>query len=211
MRHARARVVPGTGVVLGVVLVSLLTGGCSGARRPGSDGAGDTDRSVSSAQSAGRRVRPALNAAVTAGAAHGTRRWRLSHPARDHQIEGYATTSSGLPGDPVALRVSTRAPSYRVRAYRFGAYAGGDARRVWVSSRLPGSIQSAARLADVGRRTVVAPWRTSIFVDTGGWTPGLYVFKLVASTGWQAHVPYVVSSPSAVGRTAVVFLSLIHI
>jgi len=209
MGHAGARVVPGTGVVLGVVLVSLLTGACSGPRRPGSDDAGDTEHSVSSAPATGRRVSPAVNAAVHGavppGAVHGTQRWRLSRPARDHQIEGYATTSSGLPGEPVALRVSTSAPSYRVRAYRFGAYAGGDAHRTWVSSRLPGGTQPAARLADAGRRTVVAPWRTSLFVDTDGWTPGLYVFKLVASTGWQAHVPYVVSSPSAVGRTAVVF------
>jgi hypothetical protein len=44
-----------------------------------------------------------------------------------------------------------------------------------------------------------------VVVNTGGWAPGLYVFKLVASTGWQAHVPYVVSSLQSLGRTAVVF------
>ncbi len=136
---------------------------------------------------------------------HGTGRWRLTRPGRDRQIEGYATTSSGLPGARVALRVSTDAPSFRVWAYRFGAYAGGVAHRVWASPSLPGAKQPGARFADAGRRTVVAPWRTSTVVDTDEWSPGLYVFKLVASSGWQAHVPYVVSSPTSVGRTALVF------
>src|SRR5207253_3014117 len=113
--------------------------------------------------------------------------------------------SSGLPGAPVSLRVSTRAASYRVTAYRFGAYVGGDATRVWTSPPLPGREQPGPRMTDPVRRTVVAPWRTSAVVDTQGWRPGLYVFKLVTSTGWQAHVPYVVSSRSSVGRTALVF------
>jgi hypothetical protein len=75
---------------------------------------------------------------------------------------------------------------------------------VWLSPRLPGTKQPAARFSDPRRRTIVAPWRTSTVVDTEAWSPGLYVFKLVASTGRQAHVPYVVSSPTAFGRTALV-------
>ena len=42
-------------------------------------------------------------------------------------------------------------------------------------------------------------------VPTTGWAPGLYVFKLRASSGWQAQVPYVVTSPSARDRVALVF------
>ena len=136
---------------------------------------------------------------------HGSRAWRLARPARDHQVEGYATTSSGRPGAPVALRVSTTARSFDVRAYRIGAYAGGDGRLVWGSSRLPGRVQAPPTFADRERRTVVARWRTDILVPTTGWSPGLYVFKLRASSGWQAHVPYVVTSPSARDRVALVF------
>ena len=43
-----------------------------------------------------------------------------------------------------------------------------------------------------------------VVVDTGGWEPGLYVFELRTRSGWQAHVPYVVSSPSTRGRVALV-------
>jgi hypothetical protein len=198
MLYARARRV----ATLGVVLASVLTGACSETRRPEAADAGD---SAPPALTTGRRVTPAVAVEAGGDLPSGTRGWRLSRPARQGQIEGYTTTSSGLPGAPVALRVSTGAATYRVRAYRFGAYAGGDAHRVWVSPRLLGRKQPGATFADAGRRTVVAAWRTSTVVDTHGWAPGLYVLKLAASTGWQAHVPYVVSSPSAVGRTAVVF------
>ena len=135
----------------------------------------------------------------------GTRSWRLSHPALEHQIEGFTGQSSGASGTLVALHVSTYAPSYHVTAYRIGAYPSGDGMRVWLSGKLRGTLQPRADLVDPVRRTVVAPWKTSVVVDTAAWSPGLYVFKLVASTGWQAHVPYVVSSTSAAGRTVLVF------
>ncbi len=134
----------------------------------------------------------------------GTRAWRLTRPAMNGQIEGYATASSGVPGTRIGLRVSTTSRSFRVRAYRIGSYVHGDGRRMWSSPRLPGRLQPAATFVPESTRTVVAPWRTSTVVDTSGWPPGLYVFKLVARSGWQAQVPYVVSSPSAAGRVALV-------
>ena len=100
-------------------------------------------------------------------------------PATDRQIEGYATTSSGLPGAPVALRVSTRRAGSDVRAYRIGGYRHGDGQLVWGSRRLPGHAAGRPGVRRRRtRRTVVAPWRTSAVVDTDGWAPGLYVFKL---------------------------------
>ena len=134
----------------------------------------------------------------------GSERWRLTRPARDSQIEGYATTSGGPPGERIELRVSTSASSYRVHTYRLGWYAGGTGHRVWSSPRLPGHRQPAAVFADSHRRTIVAPWRRSVVVDTDGWAPGLYVFKLRTDDDWQAHVPYVVTSRSTQGRVALV-------
>ena len=51
-------------------------------------------------------------------------------------------------------------------------------------------------------RTVVAPWRRDLTVDTSTWEPGFYVFTLRTPTGWQAQVPYVVTSESAEGTVA---------
>jgi hypothetical protein len=120
------------------------------------------------------------------------------------QIEGYLTASSGRAGTRIGLRVSTSSRSFRVSAFRIGQYLHGDGHRVWRSPWLPGGRQRAAIFAPAATRTVVAPWRTSTVVDTTGWSPGVYVFKLSARSGWQAHIPYIVSSPSARGRVVLV-------
>ena len=182
-------------VHLALLVGCLAAGGCSGGTA--APGPTTVPRSPGSPVVSGR-VPPKTTV-------HGSRAWRLARPARDHQVEGYATASSGAPGAPVALRVSTTARSFDVRAYRIGAYAGGEGRLVWGSSRLPGHVQARPTFADRERRTVVARWRTDTLVPTAGWAPGLYVFKLRASSGWQAQVPYVVTSPSARDRVALVF------
>ena len=53
-------------------------------------------------------------------------------------------------------------------------------------------------------RTVVAPWRRDLTVDTHGWESGFYVFKLRTAQAYEVLVPYVVSSPSAAGTVALV-------
>lgn len=130
----------------------------------------------------------------------GTNAWRLRRPAVNRQIEGYADRVSGVPGTRVGLRVSTRSRAYRVTAYRIGAYAGGSGLPLWTSAWLPGHRQPGPRFSSMRSRTVRAPWRTSVWVDTDGWPAGFYVFQLVASDRWDALVPYVVRSPSLVGK-----------
>jgi hypothetical protein len=71
---------------------------------------------------------------------------------------------------------------------------------VWRSRRLPGIVQPAATFAAVETRTVLAPWRPTVRAPTRGWPAGFYVFDLTTGDGWQAQVPYVVRSPSTLGR-----------
>ncbi len=134
---------------------------------------------------------------------HGTSSWRLTRPANNGQIEGYADQVSALSGTALTLRVSTQAPTFKVRAYRFGYYRGGMARQVWASDTVRGDRQRSSRLVR-STRTVVAPWRPSLKVSTNGWAPGAYLFKLTASTGFQAYVPYFVQSPHGAGRVVLV-------
>src|SRR6476661_7411887 len=133
----------------------------------------------------------------------GSERWHLRSRA-DGQVEGYADHVSGPPGTRVGIRVSTGERWYHVEAYRIGAYRGGTGRRVWSSPRLRGERQHAPVLRPASTRTVVAPWHESVAVDTEGWEPGAYLFKLVTDSGWQAAVPYVVTSTSVAGRVVVV-------
>jgi len=134
----------------------------------------------------------------------GTSHWQLSRPAMHGEIEGFTDRVSAVPGKRVRLMVSTGAAHFRVVAFRFGSYRGGIARRVWGSRFVDGERQHAAQLRPHNMRTVVAPWHSSLVVRTRGWAPGLYVFKLISSSGWQAHVPFVVRSRSASGKVALV-------
>lgn len=138
------------------------------------------------------------------GTVSGSNDWRVHRPSYGHQIEAFTTRTSGRPGIPVGLKVSTTAGHFRVSAYRIGAYDGGWGHRVWRSSPRPGRVQPSAVMAPAGTRTVVAPWRRDLTVDTADWSPGFYVFKLRGSSGWETLVPYVVSSPSAAGTVALV-------
>ncbi len=130
--------------------------------------------------------------------------WRLTRPSTHHQIEAYATRISGTPGTPVGIKVSTSARAFQVSAYRIGAYVGGWGNEVWSSDPLPGRRQPQTVLRPAETRTVVAPWGRDLTVDTTGWEPGYYAFKLQTGSGWETIIPYVVSSESAAGTVALV-------
>jgi len=133
----------------------------------------------------------------------GSERWRLRR-GNPEAIEAFTSVASGVPGTRVGLMVSTSEPDFRVVAYRIGHYDGGSGHRVWASIALAGRKQGGPRFSSYETRTVVAPWTRDLTIDTAGWRPGLYVLKLRTGTGWEAQVPYVVSSRSAYGRVALV-------
>lgn len=133
----------------------------------------------------------------------GSERWRMTRPAVDREVEAYTSRVSGRPGTRVALKVSTDDRSFTAQAWRMGSYRGGTGRLAW-ASRARGTRQAEPTFAPYGTRTVVARWRPSLRVDTSGWAPGFYLFKITTVTGWQTHAPYVVSSPSAAGTVALV-------
>jgi hypothetical protein len=186
-------------VVSGALVVALgacqSAGGPSIAVSPGGDPSHRTD----ARREVPRRVPPASERGLP-----GSPRWRMSRPAFDGQIEGYTTSVSGVPGTRVGFKVSTTQRLFKVRAYRIGAYQGGEGRLVWESRYVRGLRQPGAVFAPYETRTVVAPWRRSLTVDTTGWVPGFYVFRLRTPSGWETQIPYVVSSPSAEGTVAMV-------
>jgi hypothetical protein len=136
-------------------------------------------------------------------ALRGSNGWQPTRPAWHEQIEGFTNPVSGPPGTSVALMVSTVASQYRVQAWRIGGYRGGSGRLVWQSRTLPGH-QGAAPVVLPATNTVVARWPVSLRVDTTGWSPGFYVFKLIAATGQQALVAYTVRSPTTRGKVVLV-------
>ncbi|WP_433505854.1 N,N-dimethylformamidase beta subunit family domain-containing protein [Pseudonocardia halophobica] len=129
--------------------------------------------------------------------------WRITHPGPEHAVEGFADRTSVHPGDPVHLFVSTTAARYTVTAFRMGDYPPTGAAQVWVSPPQPGRRQADA-VVQAPRNTVVAPWNPTLTVDTAGWPPGDYLFRLDADNGAQQFVPLTLATPDNTGRLVVV-------
>jgi hypothetical protein len=175
--------------------VACWAAGCSAAPPP-------AHRAAPPAHGGAARGRPAAGA-IAENALPGDPHWRITHPARLYQLQGFADRTDVLPGGSFRLFVSTNAPRFRVLAFRMGWYGGDLARLVWTSPPVPGHGQPAARVAQPGSM-VVAPWRPSLTVRASGWPPGSYLLRLDASTGVQSYVPIVVRSPSVAGRVVLV-------
>jgi hypothetical protein len=129
---------------------------------------------------------------ATENARAGTLGWTVQHPSTAGQIEAYADRVSAQVGDTVELFVTSTAPTWNATAYRMGWYGGALARQVWRSPLQRGVRQPAATYT---RATgmIVAHWAPSLAVPiTSDWPPGDYLFKLVASTGWDTYVPLTV-------------------
>jgi hypothetical protein len=109
----------------------------------------------------------------------GTDQWQITHPALNHEIEGYASQSAVANGETLTLYVSTSAPSITADVFRMGWYGGNGARRM-MSFWLPGMLQSQPTLDS--RRTVRANWQpTFSFIIPADWASGGYLVKLTST------------------------------
>jgi hypothetical protein len=189
-----------TGLAVLLLMVAPAVVGCSGT--------GDA-RELGRAQPTARTVldpdreKGRTPRVMTGNQRKGSDGWRMTRPAAEREVEAYTSRVSGLSGSRVGVMVSTDARSFLAQAWRMGSYRGGTGRLVW-SSHARGHRQAEPSFAPYETRTVVARWKPSVSVDTAGWEPGFYLFKITTDTGWQTHAPYVVSSPSAAGTVALV-------
>jgi len=128
----------------------------------------------------------------------GTTLWRLSKPAANHEIEGYASLTSVNRGERLLLFVNTADPTYTIDIYRMGWYDGAGARLV-----LGGIVRQAVAqpqpLVDPLTGLVECNWTdpyvlTAGSTDDGGdWLSGVYLAKLTAgTTGGQSYIVFVV-------------------
>lgn len=146
-----------------------------------------------------------LPSVATENTRAGTLGWTVQHPSAHGEIEGYAGAVSARQGDTVTLYVSSTAPTWMATAYRMGWYGGALARQVWRSAPQTGTAQPPAT-TDPVTHMVSTRWAPSLRVQIGpDWTPGDYLFKLAASTGWDSYVPLTVRDDSA--RSAILVVN----
>ena len=190
-------------IVIGVVVVVLVVAGLL-VVRPWGGGGGDTSTAASSDGNgtADPTTVPADPIEAYRGegwvaaenAKPGSKEWTIPDDrSMWDRISGYANTTSIDFGGSFDLKVSTKAPSWMVSAYRIGWYGGEGARLVWRSILLPGSVQPGAVLDDPATKTWSAPWETSLTVATDAtWPPGQYLLRLESSDGGATYVPMVI-------------------
>jgi hypothetical protein len=173
-----------------LAVLSVLAGGCTATGHPVSSGKHGRSPATAVART------PTTITPVPAA-------WQITNPGPEHAIEGFADHTSVHPGQRVRLFVSTTAPRYTVTAFRIGDYPPTGGARVWVSGPQVGRQQPAAVVQEP-RHTVVAPWTPSLTVDTTGWPPGDYLFRLDADGVGQQFVPLTVATPDNTGRLVIV-------
>src|SRR5205823_4381052 len=113
----------------------------------------------------------------------------ITQAASNHEVEGYASSTSAAPGDVVTLFVNTTtARTFRWQLYRVGYYGGYGGRLVGVSDPISVSPQPACPV-DATTGLVECAWKptTTVTVDST-WSTGQYVFKLVRDDGFQSYI-----------------------
>ncbi len=122
----------------------------------------------------------------------GTSAWKLTKPALNREIEGYASAVSVAPGEGIKLfvGVSERHDAHW-ELYRLGHYSGLGGR--FVTSGLFPSL-TPQRDCPVSKDTgmVECRWKPSAtFVFDAQAVSGYYVFKLIRDDGIESYVPVV--------------------
>ncbi len=155
-------------------------------RQPLDDGGPDLSRAASAVELENRRP--------------GTDDYGLQNPANAHQLEGYASSSSVMPGGSIRLFVNVdAAQGVRWDLYRIGDYQGRGARLLATGQRALVSPQPSCPV-DAQTGLIECAWKTSFSISFDAhWLSGYYLLKLTDDAGLQSYVPIILreSSPRA--------------
>ena len=82
---------------------------------------------------------------IAENAKQGTLNWICNHNQPEHALEGFASQVSAVPGDDVAVFVSTTARAVQVQAYRMGYYQGLGGRLIVQTDFVPAKVAGRRR------------------------------------------------------------------
>ncbi|HVW27172.1 MAG TPA: N,N-dimethylformamidase beta subunit family domain-containing protein [Polyangiaceae bacterium] len=134
-----------------------------------------------------------LNPVAAENQQPGTIDWQITQAASNHEVEGYASTTSAAAGDVVTLFIDTsEAHTVRWELYRLGYYGGTGGRLMAVGDPISVSPQNVCPV-DAVTGLIECTWNPSatVIVDPT-WVSGQYLFKLVRDDGFESYVPLVV-------------------
>ncbi len=128
----------------------------------------------------------------------GTREWKLTSPATNREIEGYASATSVNHGEPIRLYVNTAARAYTIDVFRMGWYGGLGGRRVMGPIQISGTRQIVPT-PDPTTGLIDCDWLNPFTLVTGdNWTSGVYLAKLTEdANNKQSYIIFVVRNDEA--------------
>jgi hypothetical protein len=148
---------------------------------------------------------PSAAAVRKENAAAGSTLWETGISfARTSPVNGFADHTSVLPGTGVRLFISSVDGPVTVSAFRMGWYGGADARLVDTYPGVTAVTQPAGTMTAATRTYSAADWHPSLSVDTTGWEPGAYLFRLDDGHGHRRWVPLTVRSATTAGAIVLV-------
>jgi hypothetical protein len=126
--------------------------------------------------------------------------WRLTNPALNHEVEGYASLTSVNRGSQISLLVNTTDPSYAIEIYRMGWYGGLGARLV-AGPIVRSGVSQVIPVEDPNNGLLIECNWTDPYVlaipnnlsDPTDWCSGIYLAKLTGlSSGKQSYIIFAV-------------------
>lgn len=128
----------------------------------------------------------------------GTNSWRISQGASTAGITGFVNRTYAHIGQKITFYISTKAPSYKIYAYRMGYYGGKGGRLIWSSNELKGYLQHPCTLAATTNMISCDNWSPALtFTIPKSFVQGDYLFKLVGFGNRQSYIPLTIWDPSS--------------
>jgi hypothetical protein len=131
----------------------------------------------------------------------GTTAWRLTNPASNHEIVGYASLTSVNSGGQISFFVNTTDASYKLTIFRLGWYGGLGGRQMTTPVDLAGTVQNVPSPDPTYGLLDLAWIDPYLFSVPSNWVSGIYVAQLTGDqSGKQALIIFVVRNdgrPSA--------------
>lgn len=130
------------------------------------------------------------------------------HPPVDdehRQIQGYASTTSVVPGDSIDFHVAMNPGGrFRVSVHRLGWYGGAGARTLLTGPELDATPQPVP-LADPNDGAIICRWPVSWSLKVpADWPTGVYQAVFTSADGWRACTPFIVRDDRRPGTICVV-------
>lgn len=132
----------------------------------------------------------------------GTFDWYPNNPARNREIEGYASSTSVRRGGLISFYVNTTDLYYQIEIFRLGWYSGYGARRVTNPVKVRG-VRQAIPKPDAATGLIECRWVQPYTIlahnlfDPSDWCSGIYVAKLTGlSSQKETFIPFVVRDDS---------------